>query len=211
MSPIIDEGYIKYRIHWQSSTSIDAAIFADEITTLNYWRMKMYAQNWIGFDSKLKVGFGNISVRTSPTAKVQQGKFLISGTQTGHLSELTPQHYSLVTKYNIETNELWCEGAVKASSESLTHAAVYELNEDYQAVIHIHCKEMWLKLLHKVPTTAATVPYGTPEMAYEIQRLYRDCNLAESKIVAMAGHEDGIIAFGRDLKEAAEILISSFQ
>ncbi|MFK7905782.1 MAG: class II aldolase/adducin family protein, partial [Chitinophagales bacterium] len=89
---------------------------------------------------------------------------------------------------------------------SLTHAAIYELNNDYEAVIHIHCKEMWLKLLNKVPTTAADVSYGTPQMAYEIQRLYRETDLAESKIVAMAGHEDGIISFGKNLQEAAQVL-----
>ena len=199
----IDEGYIKYRIHWQSKASISTASFADKINALNDWRIEMYRRNWIGYESTLKVGFGNISLRILP----EWGKFIISGTQTGHLSRLEAKDYALVTDYNIDSNELWCEGATKASSESLTHAAVYELNENYQAVIHIHSKKLWHSLLHQVPTTAATASYGTPQMAYEIQRLYRESNLTQLKIVAMAGHEDGILSFGANLEEAAEVLL----
>lgn len=205
-----DEGYIKYQIHWYSQFSIPP-IFTKTIDLLNHWRAEMYHRNWIGYDEKQKVGFGNISVRaTSMNDKLEEASktFIISGTQTGHLPKLDFQHYSWVTNYNIAANELSCEGATKASSESLTHAAVYELNEDYQAVVHIHCKEMWLRLLHKAPTTASNVPYGTPEMAYEIQRLYRETDLANSKIVVMAGHEDGIIAFGKDLEEAVKVLLN---
>ncbi|MEZ4884443.1 MAG: class II aldolase/adducin family protein [Chitinophagales bacterium] len=198
MTPI-DEGYIKYQIHWQPTAT--PASFCNEVAVLNYWRTEMYLRNWIGYDSKLKVGFGNISMRTPS----KSGRFLISGTQTGHLSELTLQNYALVKDYNIAANELWCEGSTKASSESLTHAAIYELNDDYQSVIHIHCKEMWLQLLHKVPTISANIPYGTPEMAFEIQRLHLETDLAQTKIVAMAGHENGLIAFGKDLKQAANV------
>ncbi len=202
----LDEGYIKYRIHWNSQLPIHP-MFAETVKLLNIWRTEMYHRHWIGYYPKLKVGFGNISMRTPSN----EGKFIISGTQTGHLSQLALPEYALVTNYDIEANELWCEGATKASSESLTHAAIYELNEDYQAVIHIHCKEMWLRLLHKVPTTSANVPYGTPEMAYEIQRLYRESDLAECKIVAMAGHEDGLIAFGKSLEEATKVLFQYAQ
>ncbi len=197
----IDEGYIKYRIHWQSETPL-AASFSPQIDELNIWRTEMYRRDWIGYAPELKVGFGNISTKLPS----KSDKFIISGTQTGQIAHLGLSHYSLVNDYNIDSNQLWCEGETKASSESLTHAAIYELSEDYQAVIHIHCKEMWLKLLHKVPTTAIDVSYGTPQMAYEIQRLYREVNLDESKIVAMGGHEDGIISFGVNLKEAAQVL-----
>ena len=203
----IDEGYIKYHIQWYSRFPIHP-MFSPSIALLNTWRTEMYNRNWIGYDPNLKVGFGNISMRAPISSDSVSNTFLISGTQTGTLPELDIRHYAWVTNYDIDQNELSCEGVTKASSESLTHAAVYELSEDYQAVIHIHCKEMWLRLLHKVPTTAADVSYGTPQMAYEIQRLYKETDLAESKIVAMAGHEDGIIAFGKDLEEAAKVLFA---
>ncbi|MGB0930584.1 MAG: class II aldolase/adducin family protein [Chitinophagales bacterium] len=208
--PVIDEGYIKYHIHWYSQFPIHP-LFTETVDLLNIWRAEVYRRNWIGYDEKQKVGFGNISVRATAIndqLKESSKTFIISGTQTGHLPQLNLQHYSWVTSYNIAANELSCEGATKASSESLTHAAIYELNEDYQAVVHIHCKEMWLRLLHNVPTTTANIPYGTPKMAYEIQRLYRETDLADSKIVAMAGHEDGVIAFGKDLEEAVKVLLN---
>ncbi len=204
MSPI-DEGYIKYRIHWLKDPLI-VSQFATQITALNHTRRLLYLQKWIGYDARLKVGYGNISFRIPP---MLNAKFLISGTQTGDLFQLQIKNYALVTNYNIDSNELWCKGETKASSESLTHAAIYELDSVYHAVIHIHCKEMWLKLLHKVPTTAANITYGTPEMAHEIQRLYRESNLRDCKIVAMAGHEDGIVAFGNNLEEAYQVLLQN--
>lgn len=203
----IDEGYIKYRIHWLKHPLI-VSQFARQITALNHTRKLLYLQKWIGYDATLKVGYGNLSLRTPPISKAE---FLISGTQTGHLSQLQLKNYSLVRNYDIDSNELWCEGETKASSEALTHAAIYELNSDYQSVIHIHCKPMWLKLLHKIPTTAENVSYGTPEMAYEIQRLYQESNLRDCKIVAMAGHEDGIVAFGSNLEEAYRILNTEYR
>ena len=44
-------------------------------------------------------------------------------------------------------------------------------------------------------------------MAEETQRLFIDSKLSQIKILAMAGHEDGIVAFGENLKTAYRILI----
>ncbi len=49
---------------------------------------------------------------------------------------------------------------------------------------------------------AAEVPYGTPEMAREVQRLFRETDVRARRIFAMAGHKDGIVAFGQDFREA---------
>jgi hypothetical protein len=46
------------------------------------------------------------------------------------------------------------------------------------------------------------VAYGTTAMATEVGRLYRETSLAEGRVLAMGGHEDGIIAFGRTPEEA---------
>lgn len=196
---MIDEGYIKYNIHWDRAEALPTFLLTD----IEIWRKKMYDAGLIGFDSTLKVGYGNISIR-HPENPAQ---FIISGTQTGHLAALTPEHYTVVTAYDIPGNSLHCEGPIKASSESLTHAAVYELNPDFQAVIHIHSLAMWTELLHQIPTTSEEVPYGTPEMAFEVARLYRETSLSEGKLFAMAGHQDGLVAFGVSLEEAGVILL----
>jgi ribulose-5-phosphate 4-epimerase/fuculose-1-phosphate aldolase len=166
----------------------------------------MYDAGLIGFDKKLNVGYGNISIR-HPENPAQ---FIISGTQTGHFADLTSEDYTLVTAYDIPANHLHCKGPIKASSESLTHAAVYELNPAFQAVIHIHSLPMWEKLLHQAPTTSVDVPYGTPEMAFEVARLYRETTLPEEKLFAMAGHQDGLVAFGESLEEAGGRLEKRF-
>jgi len=196
---MFDEGYIKYKIDWLLSLPVSEEIIAE----LNVWRNRLYDLNLIGFYESLKVGFGNVSQRLSN----HEAKFVVSASQTGGIPRLSPIHYSLVLDYNIQANTLKCRGPMKASSESLTHAGVYELNPSYKAVFHAHHLGMWRSLLYRVPTTAGDVPYGTPEMAFEIERLYRETNLAEVKILAMAGHREGIITFGESLEEAGNVLL----
>lgn len=199
---MIDEGYIKYQIHWDRAAALPNFLLKE----IQVWRKKMYDAGLIGFDKKLNVGYGNISIR-HPENPAQ---FIISGTQTGHLPALTSDHYTLVTAYDIPANQLRCAGPIKASSESLTHAAVYDLNPDFQAVIHIHHRPMWHKSLNRLPTTSIEVPYGTPEMAFEVARLYRDTALPAEKLFAMAGHQDGLVAFGESLEEAGGRLEKRF-
>lgn len=188
---MVDEGYIKYQQHFEFS----AALPKEGLEELNNYRNKLHGMNLIGaYDDG--IGFGNISVR-------EQGRrFVISGTQTGHVPELSAEHYTLITDYDIAGNEVWCKGPVKASSESLTHAAVYELSTEINAVIHIHSLAFWQKWMNKLPTTASAVTYGTPEMAFEVKRLYETSLLKEKRVMIMAGHEEGIISFGNTLLEA---------
>lgn len=199
MSNYLDEGYIKFDIQWDKGDAPNHQL----MDYLKVWRNKMYDLGLIGFYEHYQVGYGNISVKT------QKG-IIISGTQTGHIPQLENEHYTLVDSYDIKKNSLHCLGLVKASSESLTHAAIYECSEDINAVIHIHHKEFWDNALNKVPTSSIEVPYGTPEMAFEIFRLYNDSEFSKSKIMAMAGHDEGIIAFGKTLEEAGQIIEYNF-
>jgi hypothetical protein len=59
-----------------------------------------------------------------------------------------------------------------------------------------------------IPETDPSVPYGTPEMALEVGRLYRETVLPERQILAMGGHEDGILVLGRNPEEAGGVLLS---
>jgi hypothetical protein len=61
----------------------------------------------------------------------------------------------------------------------------------------------------RLPTTNPNVPYGTPEMARETHRLFRSTALPDLQILAMGGHEDGIVVFGRTAEEAGQILLRS--
>jgi L-ribulose-5-phosphate 4-epimerase len=194
-----EKGYIKFNCQSIKDKPVDKKL----IEQLNVWRNKLYHLKLVGAYPN-GIGFGNISIRLD-------GKnFLITGSATGNHQYLTNKHYTIVTSYNFAENTLTCNGPIQASSESLTHAAVYEANKDINAVIHIHSKSLWNRLLQIIPTTSPTVEYGTPQMAMEIHRLFKETNLNSKKILVMAGHEEGIISFGKDLEEAGNLILSYF-
>jgi L-ribulose-5-phosphate 4-epimerase len=186
-----DEGVIKFKLHWIPGPPMPYEC----ITALNEWRDKLYKANLIGEDAN-GIGYGNISRR------LDQNTFIISGSGTGSLENLTTKHYTKVTGFDLAENTLVSTGPVRPSSESLTHAAVYETIPGCNAVFHIHHLALWETLLARVPFTAGHIEYGTPAMAREITRLLKDPLLRERGILGMGGHREGIISFGRDPDEA---------
>ncbi len=116
-----------------------------------------------------------------------------------------------VVAYDFKRNWLRCEGSAIASSESLTHAVVYESDAKAGSIIHCHDSKLWAALLNQAPTSSKAVEYGTPEMAYEVTRLFKHTDVQDRKILVMAGHEGGIVAFGRDLEEAFAVLVREWK
>ncbi len=193
-----DEGYIKYQcVHTEGGSPSP-----ESIHVLNAYRQHMHLLGLIGHSSEFDVDFGNISIRAPHPAQI-----IISGTQTGHLARLSAEHYCIITDADIEQNRVVYQGEIKPSSETLTHAAIYDLSPQIHAVIHVHAQSQWERLLYKIPTTAPDVAYGTPEMAREFQRLYRESDLKEQGVAAMHGHTAGIISFGKDLEQAEQRLL----
>jgi ribulose-5-phosphate 4-epimerase/fuculose-1-phosphate aldolase len=173
----------------------------DGFAELNAYRRQLRELRLIGVDSN-GVGFGNLSVRDGATKN-----FYITGSATGGIWELTPANCAKVVAYDFERNWLRYEGSTIPSSESLTHAAIYESDAKAGAVIHCHDSTLWTAILNQALTSSKAVDYGTPEMAYEIMRLFRVTDLHSRKILAMAGHRGGIVTFGRDLEEAFAVLM----
>lgn len=191
-----DEGVIKFQCEWVQAGPLSK----NELKPINDWRNDLYQMGLIGQYAD-GIGFGNLSIR----AKLP-GQFIISGTQTGGLPSLTEHHYTLVATYDITQNKVVCHGPIRASSEAMTHAMIYELDFAIKAVIHVHDKILWRELMFRVPTTGKDIPYGTPEMAREVRRLYNETDLREKKILVMAGHEEGVMTFGSSLEDAANCL-----
>ena len=173
----------------------------DALTELNACRRKLVQQRLIGLDAN-GIGFGNLSVRDGVS-----GNFYITGSATGGLPELTPTDCVRVVAYDFEKNWLRYEGAAIPSSESLTHAAIYQSDPTISAVIHYHDSVLWRMRLDRVPTTLKAIAYGTPEMAYEIMRLFTVSDVRSRQIFVMAGHEGGILTFGKNLEDAFTVLI----
>ena len=190
----IDEGYTKFVCDWHRCTLPPL----DELAEICRWRKPLFDAGLIGIYEEHGIGFGNISVRIGSGSE-----FLISGTQTGHIADVGAGHFSLVTEVDTERNSVRCRGPVQASSESLTHAALYGTAADINAVVHVHSEILWN--IHKgvLPTTSQDIAYGTPEMAAEFERLYRDTVFRTDGIAVMGGHESGLISIGRNPGEAA--------
>ena len=128
----------------------------DALAELNAYRRKLLELRLIGVDSN-DVGFGNLSVRDGVS-----GNFYITGSATGGLPELTPTDCVRVMAYDFARNWLRYEGAAIPSSESLTHAAIYESDPTISAVIHCHDSVLWTTLLGRAPMTSETVALWHP-------------------------------------------------
>lgn len=192
---MIDEGVIKFNCNWE-----DNKLPINVPVQLMEWRDKMHELKLIGEYEDIKIGYGNISIQTTLG-------ILISGTQTGNIYPIAAKDFSLVTSYDMAQNSLDCIGKLKASAESLTHAAFYDADSSIKAVIHIHSRDLWDGLIDKIPTSKREVPYGTAEMASEIIRLFKETSIQQNKIMVMGGHDEGIIAFGKNLQEAGKVLL----
>ena len=192
----INEGYIKFNLTW-GKKSFD---FNDQdFIQINSCREKLFGMGLTGAYPD-GIGFGNLSIR------YHKNEFIISGSATGNFENLTKEHYSLVKDYDILKNSVFCEGFSKASSESLSHAIIYDSNPKVNAVIHIHHNDMWERYLNDLPTTDNKAEFGTPEIALEIKKLANQ----SSGIIIMGGHPEGIISYGKSLNEAEEIILKYF-
>ena len=191
----IDDGVIKYHRDFTKSD----ALKPDQYWDLELWRKKLYQLGLIGEYPIVNIGYGNLSQR------IKQNHFIITGTQTGKFAELNGEHYTVVTDHNIEKNLIQARGPIDASSEALTHAAIYAHQSLINAVFHIHDKKLWkLMIEHSLPHTAANIPYGTVEMARAVEELIGN---STHGIFAMAGHEDGIVSYGQSLDEAGQAIL----
>ncbi len=198
---LLDEGYIKFEARWTPAPPLPWPLLQE----LNHWRQKLYRLGLVGAYPD-GIGFGNLSMRWAGDDE----QFAISGSTTGNFAELGPEHYTLVEKVELENNRLFCRGPIVASSESMSHAAVYQGCARAKFVFHVHHLGMWERLLHQVPTTKQGIPYGTPEMAWSILDLLENTDLPSRKIFVMEGHREGIFVFGETAEEAGEVLLAYY-
>jgi hypothetical protein len=204
-----EEGAIKFDLQFNAAEPVSMEILYE----LNKWRSILWKHKLIGQDPGRYegYGFGNVSQRIAPfDAECGKRAFVISGTQTGELEELDNNHYAIVTAWDTAHNQVIASGPVKPSSESLTHAMIYNLDNELRAVLHVHSPDIWKTAAdHGIPVTDASIEYGTPEMALEVHRLFTETNVRQSRIFSMGGHEDGIVSFGHNVEQAGQALLQA--
>ncbi|MCY4673152.1 MAG: class II aldolase/adducin family protein [Bacteroidetes bacterium] len=205
------EGAIRFNLQFEPTGPINEAILG----TLAHWRQRLMAAGLVGQDPDRYdgYGFGNLSCRVRPfNALPSQRAFIITGSQTGYKQFLTGQDYSHVHSFDLAKNLVNAHGPTHPSSESLTHGAVYMVDPSIRWVFHVHSQLLWknAKNLH-LPITQSNIPQGTPEMAYEVARLFETTAVLQTHIFAMGGHEDGMVAIGRTAEEAGNAVMHALK
>jgi hypothetical protein len=189
------EGYVKYRAEHRYTPAIEPPHWQE----LNEARTGLHDQGLIGVLPN-GIGYGNVSIR------VREDQFLISGTATGAARVLSPDQYCLVVSFDIAKNRVESAGPVQASSESMTHGAIYRASALAHCVIHIHSKHIWDAMLRKYCSTPDDAAYGTPEMAWAIIACVKPPGKNREGVIVLGGHEDGVIAYGASAPRTAELI-----
>ncbi len=192
------EGVIQFQAEPQAG---EPECSAHQLALLNAQRRRLKAAQLLGQDPERYggLGFGNISWRVHRSAL----DFCITATQTGALDVLTCDDVAHVVLASWQDNYLAYRGTQAPSSEALSHAALYECAPTVTAVVHVHAPDIWYHAAALgLARTPPEVTYGTPAMARALQAAWQDQRLAgvgPVVVIAMAGHEDGVIASGPDL------------
>lgn len=203
---MVSEGVIQFTFELQpgaAATEIEAA-------ELVYWRQKMFALDVIGCNmSRYGACYGNMSVRTGAwAAGPGRREFLVSGTQTGSMPDITADNLVRVLQYDHKTNRVIAQGPCEPSSETMTHGAIYDASLSIRAIVHGHDPILWQWILkNSGPHTPYDVDYGTPEMASHAKRIVSVMESTQCDypgVLAMAGHKDGVVAFGSSVREATQ-------
>ena len=186
------EGVVKYSLDFEETSSLPF-ICVEEIEEI---RVDLFALGLIGA-YKNGIGFGNISQK-----EVGSSDFFITGTQTGHLAELEAKDYSLVERVDFDTFTTYASGASKPSSEAMTHACIYKLDKNINAIIHVHNEKLWRYMLKNDFVSTSDVEYGSLAMTKDIQKIYCSLDALENRAFVMKGHFEGVFVFGKNLEEA---------
>lgn len=199
MGANVDDGYIKYTSNRRDGVAPPSA----QLDELNQARTVLFDLGLIGVYPN-GVGFGNLSIRTS------NDQFVITASATGGLRTLRREQFCLVESFSIDGNHVRSRGPLPASSESMTHGAIYAAKPEVKCVMHVHSRALFDDLLqHNGLATPTDVPYGTPAMARSVAHLV-SCQPDLPVLFVMAGHEEGIVAYGADVASTQSLLLATF-
>jgi len=184
------EGVIRFDLDFRVGPPPNAEMLLE----LEAWRTIFRRLGLLGCDPARYegLGFGNLSRRT---ADRNADSFIISGTQTGRLDRLGPEHYVTVLRCEPARNRVVASGPIQPSSEALSHGALYQADPTIAWVMHLHSPEIFAASQQlRLPTTAPDATYGSPRLAAEIGRLAP--STGRPGLLVMGGHQDGILTFG---------------
>lgn len=197
------DGYIKFHCEhtnaeWNSSKLPVTPDFLTRFQEADTFRTKVFDQGFIGIYEN-GIGFGNLSFRCGDN-------FVITASATGGARELGITGYTLVNHVDIAKNTVHSLGPLPASSETMSHASVYQNSPHVNYVLHIHNIVLFNFLKERnALSSPEDIAYGTPKMAAEIGKIVRQ-HPTEATIV-MRGHEEGILLYGISIAHLQSQLI----
>lgn len=199
----LHEGTIQFAYDLASDPSpkLDADTFAE----LAAWRSILYQLGLLGQSQDLYEGYayGNLSLRTSTSED-----FVITASQTSGEAHLHPEHLVHVTHCNLSRFWIEARGTEPPSSESVTHAMIYQADQRMRCVFHVHSQTIWQsRSVLKLPQTGVDVPYGSMAMVEAVDELMQT-QQSRPLVFATAGHEDGVFACGHTPRECGNLLVA---
>ena len=139
-------------------------------------------------ENGLAVGSGgNMSMRVP-------GGILITSSGS-KLSELKQDE--IVFVHAIEDNNIYFIGPKKHSSETIMHWMIYQKRPDIMAISHVNVGPKDCK---NIVTSKDEIPWGTKELSQDTAEMLKYADVAMMK-------NHGVIAVGKDLKEATELIV----
>jgi len=138
--------------------------------------------------------FGNISVRA--------GEGFVITSRKSDKSYITTEDIVEVIKVDHAKKRKIVKGCKKPSSDTLTHEMIYKNFPEVNAIIHAH-DELIVEKPGRTPTTMKDYPCGCLEAAEEALK-----TLKESKSYYIALKNHGVLALGKDLDEAKNLILS---
>ncbi|MDE0061307.1 MAG: class II aldolase/adducin family protein [Gammaproteobacteria bacterium] len=197
------EGVIQFEFELEPATG--SPVGAHVLQTLLAWRMVLHRLELLGQTPGRYggLGYGNLSVRDPERPR----EFAITASQTGGIRNLDENGLCRIRDYDLARFRVSAAGVQAPSSESLSHAMIYDADPDVRWVFHVHSHEIWQSAeALQIPATGADVAYGSPAMARAVEEVLAT-NGDRPLVFATLGHEDGVFACGGTARETGTSLI----
>ena len=197
------EGVIQFGYELESATEPPAG--APVLQTLLAWRAVLRRLGLLGQTPGRYggLGYGNLSARDPE----RPGEFVITASQTGGIRDLDASGLCRILNYDLAGFRVSAAGTRPPSSESLSHAMIYQADPGVWWVFHVHSPEIWRRVAAlAIPAIGADVAYGSPAMASAVAVVLATNSERPLTFVTL-GHEDGVFACGRTAGETGTLLV----
>ena len=198
------EGVIQF--DFDLETAMGPPVEASILQTLMAWRTVLRRLRLLGQEPGRYggLGYGNLSVRDPE----QPREFVITASQTSGIRDLGADGLCRIRDFDLARFRVSAAGTRPPSSESLSHAMIYDAGPEVEWVFHVHSPEIWRRAeALDIPATGADIAYGSPAMAGAVAELLATNNERPLTFVTL-GHKDGVFACGGNAGETGASLVS---